>query len=38
MSDQANKLGLGASDMFIASYQHYQVRLVACLTILFCFI
>ncbi|XP_067936530.1 ragulator complex protein LAMTOR3 homolog [Watersipora subatra] len=25
MSDQANKLGIGASDTFIASYQHYQV-------------
>ena len=27
MSEQANKLGIGASDVFIASYEKHQVNL-----------
>lgn len=27
MSEQANKLGLGASDVFVASYEKHQVSL-----------
>jgi len=27
ISEQANRLGIGTSDLFIASYSHYQVKL-----------
>lgn len=33
MSDQANKLGIGASDLFVASYQEYQVIVYTCISL-----